>query len=152
MSVTSPAAPVQPQMQRRNEKGEKHEKREKNEKGEKSAGGGILGAVVGGLVLIWLGTTFFLEENGYLPSDIWWAYFLTGVGVVLVLEGVVIYSRGRVGFGPIVGGAFLIFAGLSAITTHNYTVQTELWPLVIIVIGALILVSGVFFRRRVPAP
>ncbi len=148
-SATSPG--VQPRMQR-GEKGEKHEKQEKHEKNEKSGGGGMLGAIVAGLILIWLGTTFFLEQNGYLASDIWWAYFISGVGIVLVLEGVVIYTRGHVGLGPLIGGAFLLFGGLSAITTNNYRYESQLWPLVIVVIGAIVLITGVAFRRRVPTP
>ncbi len=148
-STTSVAQ--QPQVQR-GEKGEKHEKREKREKGEKSGGGGTLSAVVAGLILIWLGTTFFLEQNGYLASDIWWAYFISGVGIVLVLEGVVIYTRGHIGLGPLIGGAILLFGGLSAITTNNYRYESQLWPLVIVVIGAIVLITGITFRRRVPTP
>ncbi len=149
-SGTSGPGP-QPYVQR-GEKGEKHEKREKHEKGEKSAGGGMLGAVVAGLILIWLGFTFFLEQNGYLARDIWWAYFIAGVGIVLVLEGVLIYTRGHIGIGPVIGGAILLFGGLSAITTNNYRYESQLWPLAIIIIGAIVLVAGFAFRRRVPKP
>jgi hypothetical protein len=139
-------------MRTRNEKAEKHEKREKNEKGEKSAYGGMLEPIVGGLVLIWLGVTFFLEQNGNLPSNTWWAYFVTGVGVILVFEGIAVYARGRFGIGPMIGGALLIFAGLSAIATNNYTVPSQMGALAIIVMGVLVLVAGLAFRRRVPAP
>jgi FtsH-binding integral membrane protein len=136
----------------RGEKYEKHEKHEKREKGEKSSHGGMLGALVGGLVLIWLGITFYLEQNGNLPSDIWWAYFVVGVGAILILEGAVIFTRGHYGLGPVIGGAFLIFAGMSAIATNNYRVQSQLWPLAIVVIGILVLLSGFAFRRRAPTP
>ena len=144
--------PQQPHEWQRHEKGEKHEKREKNEKGEKSAHGGMLGPIVGGLVLIWLGVTFFLEQNGNLPSEIWWAYFIAGIGIILIFEGAYVYSRGHVGIGPMIGGAFLIFAGLSAITTNNYTIPSQLGALVIVVMGVLVLIVGLTFRRRVPAP
>ena len=112
----------------------------------------MLGAIVGGLVLIWLGVTFFLEQNGNLPSDIWWAYFVAGVGVILVIEGAYIYSRGHMGIGPMIGGALLIFAGLSAVTTDNYTIPSDLGALAIVVMGVLILVVGLTFRRRVSVP
>jgi hypothetical protein len=151
LGPTSPG-PQQPPAPWRNEKYEKHEKSEKREKGEKASGGGMLGAVVGGLVLIWLGVTFFFEQNGNLSSDIWWAYFILGVGAILILEGVVIYTRGHYGLGPIIGGAFLIFAGMSAIATNDYKIQSNLWPLAIVVIGLLVLLSGFAFRRRVPTP
>ncbi len=150
-SVAQPSSPMPP-TRRRDEKGEKGEKHEKNEKQEKSATRGMLGAAVGGGIIIWLGITFFLEQNGYLPNNIWWAYFASGVGIILVLEGVVIYSRGHVGIGPIIGGAILIFAGLSAITTDNFRLQSQLWPLAIVVVGVLVLLSGFAYRRRVPRP
>lgn len=151
-STTIAPPPQQPPTWQRHEKGEKHEKREKSEKGEKSAHGGMLGPIVGGLVLIWLGVTFFLEQNGNLPSDIWWAYFITGIGVILIVEGAYIYARGHIGIGPMIGGAFLIFAGLSAITTINYTIPSQLGALAIVVMGVLVLVVGLTFRRHVPAP
>lgn len=152
LSPSGSPAPQQPPTWQRHEKGEKHEKHEKREKGEKSAHGGMLGAIVGGLVLIWLGVTFFLEQNGNLPSDIWWAYFVAGVGVILVIEGAYIYSRGHMGIGPMIGGALLIFAGLSAVTTDNYTIPSDLGALAIVVMGVLILVVGLTFRRRVSVP
>jgi hypothetical protein len=152
LSGPTTPGPQQPPAPWRGEKYEKREKREKGEKGEKAAGGGMLGAIVGGSVLIWLGVTFFLEQNGNISSDIWWAYFILGVGAILILEGVVIYSRGHYGLGPIIGGAFLIFAGISAIATDNYRIQSNLWPLAIVVIGLLVLLSGFAFRRRVPTP
>jgi hypothetical protein len=139
-------------MPQRSEKAEKHEKGEKNEKAEKSGTGVMLGAVVGGLVLIWLGITFFLQQNGDLPSDIWWAYFVLGVGAILILDGSIIYSRGHIGIGPVIGGALLLFAGASAIATNDYRIQTQLWPLVIIIFGVLVLVSGLTLRRHVPQP
>jgi hypothetical protein len=151
-SQPSPQQPATAWRTQRHEKHEKGEKHEKNEKAEKGGGGGMLGPVVGGLVIIWLGTTFYLEQNGYLASDIWWAYFLSGIGVILILEGVVIYSRGHIGLGPVVGGAVLLFAGVSSIATSNFRFQTQLWPLFLVGIGVLVLVGGIFSRRRVPAP
>jgi len=149
---TTPTPGYQQPGARRGEKSEKHEKHEKREKGEKSVAGGMLGAVIAGVILMWLGITFYMEQNGYLASDIWWAYFILGVGITLILDGMFIYSRGHVGMGPMIGGAFLIFGGLSAITTNNYTFQTQLWPLAIVVIGAIVLIAGIALRGRVPRP
>ena len=158
-AVVSQAA--QPSVQRpptpyMGEKGEKHEKREKREKGEKGekggAGGEMLGALVGGFVLIWLGITFFLQQNGYLPANLWWAYFILGIGAVLVLWGVAIYARGHVGIGPVIGGAILLLGGVSAIATSNFRFATQFWPLIVVVLGVLVIVGGLASRRRVPAP
>jgi hypothetical protein len=134
------------------EKHEKHEKREKREKGEKGERGGLLGAMMGGLILIWLGLTFFLDQNGYLAHDIWWAYFLLGVGAILILQGVVLYSRGRVGLGPLIGGSIIVFVGLDAIAAVQLNFSERFWPLIIVVLGVFVLVGGVASRRRVPKP
>jgi zinc ribbon protein len=134
------------------EKAEKHEKHEKHEKNEKGGPEGRLGALVGGLILIWLGTTFFLEQNGNLNPAVWWAYFLSGVGAILILQGVVLYSRGRIGMGPIVGGAFALLIGVSFITTAQFNITDRLWPLLLVALGVFVLVGGLASRRRVPSP
>ncbi len=152
-AATPQATTVQPSTTRRGEKSEKHEKREKDEKGEKGGGGGgMLGALVGGLILIWLGITFYLEQNGYLASDIWWAYFIAGVGAILVVQGVVVYSRGHVGLGPLVGGAVLVFIGLTSIASRSFRLEAQLWPLLLVALGIIVVFAGVASRRRVPTP
>jgi len=112
----------------------------------------MLGALVGGLILVWLGATFFLEQNGYLPTGDWWAYFIAGVGAILVLEGVVIYSEGRRGIGPVIGGAILILIGLSSISAYQLSFGTNLWPLLLVALGVVVILGGLASRRRVPAP
>jgi hypothetical protein len=155
VSAASQAGPQQWTTRRgeRAEKYEKQEKREKSEKGEKgSTAGGMLGALIGGLILIWLGATFFLEQNGYLPTSDWWAYFVAGVGAILVLEGVVIYSEGRRGFGPVIGGAILLLIGLSSISAYQLRLEANLWPLLLVALGVVVILGGLAARRRVPAP
>ena len=63
----------------KNEKGEKNEKNEKNEKdsrgekaekGEKNEGSGAMwGAVMGGLIVLWLGVTFLFRQYGYIGEQ-----------------------------------------------------------------------------------
>ena len=134
------------------EKHEKREKREKREKNEKGGEGGVLGALVGGALLIWLGATFFLEQNGYVAGDVWWAYFLAGVGAILILQGVFLYARGRTGLGSVIGGFFALFIGLSSVAARAYSFSDKLWPLLIVVLGVLVLVAGFATRRRVMRP
>jgi len=144
--------PTRVEMREKAEKHEKHEKNEKREKKEKRGPEGRLGALVGGLILIWLGTTFFLEQNNYLNGAVWWAYFLTGVGAILILQGIVLYARGRIGAGPIIGGAFALLIGISFITTNRFNLTDQLWPLIIVALGVFVLVGGLASRRRVPTP
>ena len=135
----------------RNEKSEKQEKHEKEEKGEKSGGGrrgNVIGSIVGGLILVWLGITFYLQQIGTIPPSNWWAYFIAGIGVIIILQGILLYSmRRRPFYGPFIGGAVLLFVGLSFI----YNAWGSFWPLILVVIGVAILVSALA-RSRTPRP
>ncbi len=158
-AAVTPASAVQAvgQTQRieRREKGEKNEKHEKREKHEKHEKGGLqsmLAAVVAGAVLIWLGITFYLEQNGNLASDIWGAYFLAGVGAILILDGLVLYSRRHAWLGPLAGGACALVLGAGSILGHEYRFSQDVWPLVIVALGICVIVLGMVARSRVPKP
>ncbi len=134
--------------ERRNEKNEKQEKHEKEEKGEKGRGGNIIGPVIGGLILVWLGITFYLQQTNTIPSDNWWAYFVAGIGAILILQGILLYSRRRRAiFGPFIGGAILLFVGLAYI----FSASENLFPLILVIIGVAILASALA-RSRTPKP
>src|SRR5579875_768758 len=107
---------------RRHEKQEKNEKAEKGEKG-RGPGGSLIGPIVGGLILIWLGVTFYLQESGVISSSNWWAYFLVGIGVILI--------------------------GLTYISNYSFG---NLWPLILVAIGVAVIASAYAGRRRSPAP
>ena len=150
----TPAPPSYPYGRQRHEKQEKHEKNEKNEKNEKGGGrgsGGLVGPIVGGLILVWLGVTFYLEQNGTISSSNWWAYFIVGIGAILILQGVLLFGmQRRPFFGPFIGGAVLLIIGLSYIA-NNYS-WGNFWPLIFIVIGAVVIISAFTGRRRTPMP
>jgi hypothetical protein len=137
--------------QKRAERYEKYEKGEKHsEKAEKgSRGGSILGPVVGGSILIWLGVTYYLEQISYLPGSDWWAYFLAGIGVILIVQGLLSYGlyRGPL-IGSFIGGVILFIIGLSVI--ENFV--GNLWPLILVIIGIAIVISSIIARRRRPPP
>ncbi|MDA4118218.1 MAG: hypothetical protein OK455_07730 [Thaumarchaeota archaeon] len=100
------------------------------------------------MILIWLGLTFFLQENGYIPSSDWWAYFLMGIGAILILQGATRYSVSRRPFvGSFIGGAVLLVIGFSFIQGF-----ANLWPLILVVIGVAIMLSAISGRRRRPNP
>jgi hypothetical protein len=134
---------------RRHEKQEKHEKGEKGEKNEKGRGGDLTGPITGGLILIWLGVTFFLQENNYISSSNWWAYFLMGIGAILIFQGLLRYAASRRPFiGSFIGGAVVFVIGFAFVQGVN----ADLWPLVLVAIGAAVLLSAVAGRQRRPAP
>jgi len=127
----------------------RHEKQEKNEKNEKGRGGDISGAITGGLILIWLGVAFFLQENNYISSGNWWAYFLIGLGAIVILQGLLRYGMNRGSFiGSFIGGAVILVIGLAFVQGFS----VNLWPLILVAIGAAILFSVAAGRQRRPAP
>jgi uncharacterized membrane protein YvbJ len=76
----------------RHEKREKEEKNErdrdeKREKGEKheKRGVGLIGPIIGGLVLIFLGLAYFLENTGVIERGVIWAFFLVAIGVIIII-------------------------------------------------------------------
>jgi pilus assembly protein TadC len=84
---TPPPTETRSRQYRRNEKSEKGEKREKEEKGEKGEkqGYGFLGPLIGGLILIFLGVTFWLELAGVISGAYVWSFFLLLVGIVIII-------------------------------------------------------------------
>ena len=149
-TVSPPSAQPSPTpfVQRR-EKGEKGEKREKEEKGEKGEkGGDRSGSLVGGSILIWLGISLYLSQVNTIPGADWWAYFLSGLGAILILQGIIRRTRsGRPFTGSILGGAILLVIGLTSILGVR-----DFWPFILVVIGVAVIYSGITARRRSPRP
>jgi len=136
---------------RREEKREKSEKDEKKEKGEKEEkSGDKTGALVGGLILIWLGISFYLVQANYIGWNDWWPYLIIGIGVVLIAQAVIRYSTSRfkgAAMGSLIGGAVLLIIGLAGIVGMK-----DWWPFVLIAIGVVVILGGVTARMRTPKP
>jgi len=69
------------------EKSEKEEKREKTEKYEKREFG-VIGPLIGGLILIFLGLMFYLQLIGYRVWEIAWALFLVIIGIIIIIGAI----------------------------------------------------------------
>ena len=90
--VEAAPAPALP----RAEKGEKAEKREKEEKAEKGEKAekhekgefGILGPLIGGLVLIFLGLMSYLQITGILGREVAGASILIIIGVIIIVGAI----------------------------------------------------------------
>jgi cation transport ATPase len=135
----------------KHERGEKHEKHEKHEKGEKMEKGGRAGwvaSVFAGIIIIWLGLSIALALTHYITD--WWAYFLMGLGVILIIEGFILAMR-RSHFYPFIGffigGATVFLIGLGDAFKPIY-----FWSYFLIVIGIVIIAMAIFGRRRAPRP
>ncbi len=99
--------------------------------------------MTGGLILILLGILFLLSLHHYIHWSDWWAYFVMGLGAILVLDFVVrsaSASKRGANTGKIVAGAVLIVIG----ATHVFGLSTW-WPLILIAVGLILLVSS--FRK-----
>jgi len=153
VAVAPPPPPLPPRGEcfgERTEKAEKEEKDERDEKHEKGRERDIAGAVFGGGVLVWLGITFWLAQSGTVRWDIWWAYFIAGLGALLIIQGALrVAMRGSAYqfSGLFIGGAILLIIGLAfAYGTVLY------WPYILILVGILVIVMAIFGRKRAPRP
>jgi len=99
------------------------EKREKEEKGEEESieekfRRDPFAAILLGLIAILAGIFFFLATQGYIEWEDWWAYFLFGLGLVLVIEALArqaVPAYRRPIFGRLIAGLVLICIGASNI-------------------------------------
>ena len=152
-SQAPPAQPVAPRYARheKHEKQEKQEKHEKGEKQEKGRGGDLAGAITGGLILILLGILLYYATLGTTAVTFanFWQYFIIGVGVILVIQGIIRYGeKGTLYLGSFIGGAVMIVIWLAFISSAN----TNLWPLILVVLGVAAIVSAFTARRNAPPP
>ena len=132
----------------RDEKGEKHEKDEMSEKGEKHEGDRS-GALMGGLIIILLGTFILLSDQDMISETELWAYFLWGIGIILLLGGAWHYASGRrlSAAGYLLGGLALCILGGGTILGYE-----NAWAFVIVVIGIGVITMGLQARKRNPEP
>lgn len=93
--VEAAPAPARPRTEKaeKAEKAEKREKEEKTEKGEKEEKHekgefGILGPLIGGLVLIFLGLMSYLQVTGMLGREVVGASFLIIIGVIIIVAAI----------------------------------------------------------------
>lgn len=101
-----PAAPAPPPQYQKNEKAEKQEKQEKGEKqeknepekGEKHEKGefGFIGWLVGGLILIFMGSMYFINlQYRLFNTATGWALFLLVIGVIIIIAGIYLSRNAR---------------------------------------------------------
>ena len=132
----------------KHEKREKEEKTEKGEKHEKEAD--KTGPITGGLILIYLGITFYLAFNDIISWEKWWAYFLLGLGGILIIRAAMISvmtKRVRVAYGSLIGGVVLCLIGATGVLGIKHW-----WPLILVALGIAIIISALRERKKSPRP
>jgi hypothetical protein len=132
--------PIRP-VRRRDEKNEKHEKHE--EQDEKSA-------IMGGLVVVWLGLSLILQNAGLLEWTDFGGVFLLGLGLIIIFRGLWAYSQSGVfehGFGYVVGGGVVSLIGAGIAFDLD-----EWWPVLLIALGLIIVARAFMARSETPLP
>jgi len=128
------------------EKGEKREKGEKAEKHEKEARG--VAPIIGGVILIYLGITFYLVATNVVSWEDWWSYFLLGLGGILIVQALLISVLTKMrAYGFLIGGGVLCLIGASGILGIR-----DWWWLILVAIGLAMILSTLRERRRTPRP
>ena len=100
--------------------------------------------IMGGLVLILVGSIFLLRQMDLISRAHLWGYFLVGLGAILIVTG--LFGIGHQGRHPtrgrFSGGVVLIVIGAANIIGLNVW-----WPYLLIVIGLMLVVSALFPSR-----
>jgi len=95
--LKAPPAVYRPEKAEKMEKEEKREKeeREKREKTEKyeKREFRVIGPLIGGLILIFLGLMSYLELMGVARREIVWAFFLIIIGIIIIIGAVYALRR-----------------------------------------------------------
>lgn len=104
-----------------------------------------LSRIMGGLVLIMLGASFLLANQGVIGWGRWWEYFLIGLGLVFIIDWAIRYFTGErpVLSGKLITGIILTNVGFVFLTNFGI-----FWPVILIIVGLVVLLAGVLRNRR----
>jgi Na+/H+ antiporter NhaD/arsenite permease-like protein len=139
---------------RRRERNEKREKQEKNEKEtekrEKEEKNEREGGIIGGLIILWLGVSFLLANARYVSWINWWPLFMLGLGLILLLNGLILYIRinkWEPALGFLIGGLIVALIGVS----NFYNIENW-WAFILILVGVWVVFNAIRQRERNPVP
>ncbi len=96
--------------------------------------------LTGGLILILLGVLFLLTEMDRISWADWWAYLLVGLGGIFLFEAFLraFSVEGRQGIsGRLTAGLILAIIGGAHLVGFG-----EWWPLILIAVGVVVLLSA----------
>jgi hypothetical protein len=106
------------------------------------------GSWIGGIILIFLGVLFLVQNFGILVGGHWWALFIMipAIGLFVGAYRTYVWAGGYtpVMLGPLVGGAILTTISLIFLLGLDFGV---IWPVFLILAGVGALASGVFARH-----
>ncbi len=142
----------QQQQKRRNEKEEEKRAEKEEEKGrglEEKWQHDRLRALIIAAILIWgglvaLGGTLGLFNFNWESHG--WSIFFIGVGIILIAK--VVIRRFIPEYRRHVGGSLIIAVILILVGIGDLVGWAQTWPVILIVIGLVIVLSALFRRRR----
>lgn len=108
---------------------------------------GLIGGIFGGLLVIWLGVSFYLVMTRMLTWAEWGAWFPLGIAALFLLQGIAwLFIPGmRKNFiGMLIPALFLAVTGLVPILGGGWHAWGEWWPMVIVAVGLVIIISTVW--------
>jgi hypothetical protein len=100
--------------------------------------------LVWGLLLILVGVLFFIGQQQGIGWDVLWKYLLIGLGAIFIIDGFIhLWGPEHDGsLGRFIPGIVILFIGLAFL--FNFS---QWWPIILIAVGVIILISLVFRRR-----
>ncbi len=107
------------------------------------------GAFIGGSILIWLGISFFMAQSNIISWAYWWAYFMIGLGAILIVFG---FCRWKLGAtrqdasGMVIGGLVVMIIGIFFVAASMINLGTT-WPLILIAIGIIVILAAIISSR-----
>lgn len=99
-----------------------------------------------GLVLIMVGVLFFVNQQSGIGWDTLWKYILIGLGAIFIIDGLAHYWRPAYrydSYGRFIPGVILLFVGIAFLYNFN-----QWWPIILIAVGVVILISLLFRRSN----
>jgi hypothetical protein len=104
----------------------------------------LIEAIFGGLVVVLIGAVLYLAASGAVAWVEWsnfWAYFLLGLGVLLLLKGIVTFfirpARYKA-YGDIQGGLILGLIGGTFVMLLSGGDWATNWPIFLVIAGGVI--------------
>ena len=132
---------------KKGEKSEKHEKEEKGGEKEEKFTRDPISAIFVGVLVIFLGIVFYFASNemyGISWENVW-NYILMCMGGAFLLSALlhsIVPQYRRPIMGEALVGLILLTVGIVSIY------EIEWWPLVLIIVGALVIIYGLGKMRR----
>jgi hypothetical protein len=165
MTQGTPQAPPEPQRPRyerppRHEKeeekqGEKDEKTRNEKNWDEKWRRDPINAASWAAMFIWAGLVLLANTTGWGPDTFrwwnegnWWAIIMAGVGAILILCGLIRFlmpEHRRSIIGNLILGTIFLGVGLEELSDWDWGVAGAF---IFIVVGLLIILSGVFRRRK----